>query len=103
MHALSMIFPIGIIVAVVLYIYYKVAILRTKDELTQHYFNAKSRICLGVFMIFFGIQQYLFYQTKIALFITIVFIGLGALQLNHGVKETRHYRKEWRRLNPENK
>ena len=94
------IFPIVIVISIVLYIYYKVAILRTKDTLSQHYFNAKSRICLGTFILFFGINQYLYYQTKLALFITIIFVVLGILQLNRGVKETKHYRKEWQRLNP---
>jgi len=94
------IFPIVIVISIVLYIYYKVAILRTKDSLSQHYFNAKARICLGTFILFFGMNQYLFYQTKISLFIAIIFALLGILQLNRGIKETIHYRKEWQRLNP---
>ncbi|WP_106496924.1 YtpI family protein [Lentibacillus sp. Marseille-P4043] len=97
------IFPIIIVLALVLYIYYKVSILRSKDKLTQSYFNAKSRICLGVFVLFFGINQYLYYQTKLSLFIGIVFVILGGMQFNLGFKETKHYRKEWRRLNPAEK
>lgn len=94
------IFPIVIVVSIVLYVYYKVAILRTKDGLSQHYLNAKSRICLGTFILFFGMNQYLFYQTKLALFIAIIFASLGILQLNRGIKEMKHYRKEWQRLKP---
>jgi|SRR5690625_3331415 len=94
------IFPILIIVSIVLYIYYKVAILRTRDSLTQLYFNAKSRICLGCFVLLFGINQYLFYETKLSLIIGIIFLVLGILQANRGVREAKHYRKEWRRLNP---
>jgi len=94
------IFPILIIISIVLYIYYKVAILRTRDSLTQLYFNAKSRICLGSFVLLFGINQYLFYETKLSLIIGLIFLVLGILQANRGVKEAQHYRKEWRRLNP---
>jgi len=94
------IFPIIIVISIFLYVYYKVTILRTKDSLTQHYINAKSRICLGTFILFFGINQYLHYQTKTALFVAIPFAILGILQLNRGIKEARHYRKEWQRLNP---
>ncbi|GIO27820.1 YtpI family protein [Ornithinibacillus bavariensis] len=94
------IFPIVIVLSVVMYIYYKVAILKTKDRLTQAYFNAKSRICLGLFISFFGINQYVFYQTKISLFVGIIFIFLGILQLVRGFRETKHYRNEWKRLNP---
>src|SRR5690625_1859149 len=74
---MMIIFPIVIVISIVLYIYYKVSILRTKDGLTQLYFNAKSRICLGTFIIFFGINQYLYYQSKFALIISLVFLLLG--------------------------
>lgn len=94
------IFPIAIVISVVLYIYYKVSILRTKDELTQVYFNSKSKICLGSFISFFGINQYIFYQTKLALFIGLIFVILGIMQIIRGFKEAKHYRKEWRKLNP---
>ena len=59
------IFPIIIVVSAVLYIYYKVAILKSNDELTQKYFNGKARLCLGTFLLFFGINQYLFYKTQL--------------------------------------
>ncbi|HLR75131.1 MAG TPA: YtpI family protein [Virgibacillus sp.] len=95
-----LIFALIIVISVVLYIYYKVAILKSTDRLTQEYFNAKSRLCLGSFIIAFGINQYILYQTRLTLFIGIIFIILGGLQLNVGFKEARHYRKEWRRLNP---
>lgn len=94
------IFPVIIVLSAVLYVYYKVAILKTKDKLTQAYYNAKSRVCLGSFIFFFGINQYIFYQTKLSLFIGILFILLGALQTYYGSKEVKHYRIEWKRLNP---
>ncbi|HLR68454.1 YtpI family protein [Virgibacillus alimentarius] len=93
------IFPIIIVLSIVFYVYYKVAIVKSKDPLTQAYFNAKSRICLGSFVFFFGINQYLFYQTRFSLFIGIVFLILGGMQLITGLKETKHYQKEWKRLN----
>ncbi|WP_067727549.1 YtpI family protein [Oceanobacillus damuensis] len=94
------IFPIVIIVSAVLYIYYKVAILKNNDELTQKYFNGKARLCLGTFLLFFGINQYTFYQTQFSLFIGILFGILGGLQMYRGFAEAKHYRSEWRRLNP---
>lgn len=95
---MQIIFPIIIMVSIVMYVYYKVAIIRTKDKLTQAYFNAKSRICLGSFVFFFAINQYIFYQTQISLFIGIVFLILGGMQLSRGFKEVKHYRNEWKRL-----
>ncbi|MCM3741166.1 YtpI family protein [Oceanobacillus luteolus] len=94
------IFPIGIVISLVLYVYYKVAIVKSKDILTQKYFNGKSRICLGAFILLFGINQYFFYETTLSLIIGIIFVLLGGLQVTRGYNEARHYRNEYRRLNP---
>lgn len=94
------IFAALIIISVVLYIYYKVAILKTKDGLTQRYFNAKARIFLGLFLFSFGVNQYIAYQTKLILFISVVFLFLGGLQMFDGFKEAKHYRNEYKRLHP---
>lgn len=95
---MEMILPILIVLSIVFYVYYKVAIIKSDEILTQKYLNAKSRICLGGFVIFFAINQYIFYQTKISLFIGIAFFILGALQVSRGLKEAKHYRSEWQRL-----
>ncbi|SDN05243.1 YtpI family protein [Sediminibacillus halophilus] len=95
------IFPIVIMVSLILYVYYKVAILRSNDTLNQLYMNAKGKICLGLFVVFFGVNQYLYYQTQLALYIGIVFFLMGALQLVDGYKRARHYRKEQKRLSRE--
>lgn len=96
-----LIFAFLIVISIVMYIYYKVSILKTKDELTQKYMNAKARIFLGSFVFFFGINQYIAYQTKLILFISIVFFILGGMQMIDGYKEAKHYRNEWKRLNPD--
>lgn len=97
-----LIFAFLIVISIVMYLYNKVAILKTNDELTQRFLNAKARIFLGLFLVSFGINQYLAYQTKIILFISLVFLILGGMQLIDGYKQAKHYRNEWRRLNPEN-
>lgn len=95
------IFPIIIVLSLVFWVYYKVAILKTDDGLTQAYFNAKSRVCLGSFIFFFAINQYIFYETRLSLFVGIVFLIFGGSHLYSGVKETKHYRQEWKRLSQE--
>ncbi|HLS06773.1 MAG TPA: YtpI family protein [Bacillota bacterium] len=95
-----LIFALIIVISVVLYIYFKVAILRSHDRLTQEYYQAKSRICLGSFIVAFGINQYLLYETRLTLFIGIAFLLLGFIQLHVGIRDARFFRKEYRRLNP---
>ncbi|WP_163538148.1 YtpI family protein [Gracilibacillus sp. YIM 98692] len=88
------IFPIIIILSIILYIYYKVMIVRGNDPLIQEIQNAKARLSLGIFISFFGINQYLFYQTQLALFICLAFFILGAIQAYGGWKRYVHYRGE---------
>src|SRR5690625_4528198 len=95
-----LIFAFIIVISIVMYIYYKVTILRTKDELVQKYTNAKARIFLGSFIFSFGVNQYVAYQTKFILFISIVFVILGCLQIISGFKEAKHYRNEYQKLHP---
>ncbi|WP_226583709.1 YtpI family protein [Halobacillus litoralis] len=91
------IFPILILVSLVLYIYYKVMVVRADDPLTQEYLNSKSKIFLGSFVFFFAINQYVFYQTQLSLFIGIVFLVLGIFQVRLGWKASRHYQAEYRK------
>lgn len=95
------IFAAIMIIAIVLFVYYKVGILKEREKLVQVYLNAKSRVCLGAFILFFGLNQYILYQTKFSLFIGIVFIVLGFAQSLRGFKEAKHYKNEWKRLNTE--
>ncbi|MBN9655356.1 hypothetical protein GLW00_17500 [Halobacillus litoralis] len=91
------IFPILILVSFVLYIYYKVMIIRSNDPLTQEYLNSKSKLFLGSFIFFFGINQYVFYQTKLSLFVGLVFIALGIFQARLGWKASKHYQAEFQK------
>lgn len=94
------ILTIVMIISIALFVYYKVAIVKNKDILTQKYFNGKSRVCLGTFVLFFAINQYIFYQTTLSLVIGLIFTLLASMQIYRGFNEARHYRNEWRRLNP---
>ncbi len=94
-----LIFALTTIISIVLFIYYKVIILRTSDGLTQVYFNSKAKFFLGTFLVSFGVVQYLIYQLTFVLIISLIFIALGGFQAYHGFKATRHYRREGKRLN----
>lgn len=56
-----------IVVSFILYIYFKVRIISQKDPLTMRFTNAKARIALGIFISTFGANQYVYYQTQLAL------------------------------------
>jgi uncharacterized membrane protein len=77
-----------------MYIYFKVRILNLKDPRYMQFTNAKARISLGLFIALFGINQYLFYKTTLSLFIGIIFILIGFIQVQYGIKLYRFFRKE---------
>ncbi|WP_181349840.1 YtpI family protein [Thalassobacillus sp. CUG 92003] len=91
------IFSALILISLVMYVYYKVTIIKTKDPLMQEYQNSKARICLGSFILFFAINQYLAYETQLSLFIGIAFILIGVFQIRFGTKSLQHYKREYQR------
>ncbi len=60
----------------------------------MHYTNGKARIALGIFIGTFGVNQYLFYQTQLVLFICIIFLAFGVAQMVYGYKVFKHYKDE---------
>src|SRR5699024_3925689 len=95
------IIAILIVLSIVMYVYDKVTILKTKHSLSQKYINAQAKMCLGCFLIFFAINQYIAYQVIFLLFIIVIFFVLGIMQIVDGFKRARHYKGEWNRLHPE--
>lgn len=87
-----------VITSIVLYIYNKVMITRTEHPVTQQYYNSIAKFFLGIFIVSFGAAQYLYYETRLSLFIGILFIVLGVLQLMHGWRAARHYKNEYKRV-----
>lgn len=61
----------------------------------QYYTNSKARIALGLFITAFAINQYLYYQTQLALFIGILFIVLGVYNISFGWKSKNYHRKKY--------
>lgn len=89
------ILPVIIIISLTMYIYYKVRILRMNHIIEQYYTNAKARIALGLFITAFGINQYIYYQTQISLFIGILFITLGVYNISFGWKSKNYHRQKY--------
>lgn len=73
-------------------------VVKTKDPLSQEYLNSKAKMWLGIFIFFFGINQYLLYETRLSLFIGIVFLILGVMQFRLGFKASKHYQSEYQKL-----
>ncbi|SDN55457.1 YtpI family protein [Alkalicoccus daliensis] len=86
------IFPIIIVVALFLFVYFKVAQSRGKGPGDSQLNNAKANISLGVFILAFGINSYVTLQTTTAAIIALIFAALGIANLYFGLQRYKHYK-----------
>lgn len=80
---------IFIIVSFVFYIYYKIKHVRSKLPMTKKYVGGKSRMMLGFFVLFFGINTLFINDKFVSYMIAGLFIIVGAISIYDGF---RHYR-----------
>ncbi|WP_147803399.1 YtpI family protein [Alkalicoccus halolimnae] len=86
------IFPILIIGSLVMFVYFKVNQARSQGPAATELYNAKSSICLGIFILAFGINSYINLQTTTAAVIALIFGVLGGANLYFGFKKHQHFK-----------
>lgn len=86
------IFPLTIVVALFLFVYFKVAQSRGNGPGQTQLNNAKANMALGVFILAFGINSYISFQTTTAAIIALIFAVLGAANLYFGFQRYQHYK-----------
>ena len=85
-------------IAFFMFIYYKVRIPKEPEPVKKEIMNAKARIALGLFIAGYRVHQYIFYMTKLSLYIGIVFVIVGIVQIVAGFNRFRHYKGEWKKI-----
>lgn len=86
------IFPILIVVALFMFVYFKVFQSRADGPAESSLYNAKSNIALGVFILAFGINSYVTLQTTPAAIVALVFAALGIANLYFGFQRYKHFK-----------
>ncbi|MGP6197365.1 YtpI family protein [Priestia megaterium] len=84
-------FMILIVVSFVFYMYLKVKYVRSKRPMERKWISSKSSICLGSFVLFFGINQWFIYETSLSLIIGILFVLFGSGSILAGIKAYKYY------------
>lgn len=85
------VFVVGIIVSFVWYFYFKTKQLRTSLPIRKKWFAAKASLCLGAFLVFFGLNYIIIYPTSVTYVISALFVLLGAYFMYHNYKASKHY------------
>ncbi|MBM7701221.1 YtpI family protein [Metabacillus iocasae] len=73
------------------YVYLKLKYVRSKRPIEKQWLSAKSSIALGVFVLFFGINQWFIYQTTLSIIVGLLFVLIGAGSIWAGVRAYKHY------------
>nr|WP_106533925.1 YtpI family protein [Planomicrobium soli] len=74
------------------YFYYKTKQFRTSLPIRKKWYASMASIALGSFVLFFGINQLLLFQTVVTYIIAGIFIILGAGLIVYNSKAAKHYR-----------
>ena len=85
------IFAFIIILSFVFYIYYKVKYVRSKMPIERKWLSAKSSIALGLFVLFFGINQLTLFDETVTYVVAAIFIIIGGLSVYGGIKAYRFF------------
>lgn len=88
---LNGIFVTAIIVSFVWYFYFKTKQFRTHLPIRKKWFAAKAAICLGAFLLFFGLNFLLVFPSSVTYVISALFILLGGYFMYYHYKVSKHY------------
>lgn len=86
-----LIFIFLIIISLVFYLYYKTKQFRAVLPIRKKWYAATASICLGSFVMFFGINQLFIFQTLVTFIIAGIFIVLGLGLIVYNYKAAKHY------------
>lgn len=75
------------------YFYYKTKQIRASLPVRKNWYASMASLSLGSFIMFFGINQLLLFQTVVTYIIAGIFIILGVGLIVHNYKAAKHYRQ----------
>lgn len=82
-----------IVIALMFYLYNKTKQLRSPAalEIRQKWYKSKANIWLGVFILTFGLNQFILFSGIVTYIIAGIFIFLGGLVTYDNYKRAKHY------------
>lgn len=93
MTIINFILAVFIILAVVSYLYFKTKQFRTSLPIRKKWYLNRAGQSLGIFIMLFGINQIVLFQTTITIIVSIIFISVGLFTSINYYKRVKHYRK----------
>lgn len=85
------IFGVLSVLCLTAYIFFRVKYFRVKQPYHRQWISSKATIALGTFMLFFGIDQLIVWQDKVATIVGIVFAVVGLVYALQGFRTYKFY------------
>jgi O-antigen/teichoic acid export membrane protein len=73
------------------YVYYKIKYFRTRRPIERRWISAKSSIALGLFVFFFGLNQFFLHSSAVTYIVGTIFLLVGAGSAWAGYRAYKHY------------
>ncbi|GLH64649.1 MULTISPECIES: YtpI family protein [Bacillaceae] len=73
------------------YVYYKIKYFRSHRPMERRWLSAKSSIALGLFVFFFGLNQFFLHSSTVTYIIGTIFLLIGAGSAWAGYRAYKHY------------
>lgn len=87
---LNIIFIAFITISFIAYFYYKTKQFRSTLPIRTKWYKAKAGVALGLFLIFFGINAVIIYQSAVSYIVAIIFFLVGAFEAYNNFKRAKH-------------
>lgn len=87
---LNYIFITLIVIAFIVYFYFKTKQFRTNLPIRKKWYKAKAGVALGIFIIAFGINAIIIHQSLVSYIICAVFAIIGFMESYSNYKRARH-------------
>ncbi len=73
------------------YVFYKAKYFRTHRPAEKKWISSKASVCLGLFVAFFGLNQFFVNHSAVSYIVGTVFVLLGAINVWGGIKSYKFY------------
>lgn len=83
----------ALIVSFFVFLFYKVLQIRTKRDVRKAYYNAMARFWFGIFLIVFGMNSIIQFQTFVTYLVGGIFITFGIINVTHFNKARKYFKQ----------
>lgn len=87
---LNALFIVLIICSIMAYFYFKTKQFRSTLPIQTKWYKAKAGVALGLFVVFFGFNTFILFNTLAAYLVGVIFVIVGFMEAFYSFKRAKH-------------